>query len=61
MAAPQISKAQWKAIAANRKVKDAKGVRFLKVKEGEGEKLMEVRVFAKDEHIKEPVPAEWLQ
>jgi hypothetical protein len=59
--APQISKEQWKAIPAARKKKDAKGVRFLKVKEGDGEKLMEVRVFAKAEHIKEPVPAEWLQ
>ena len=61
MAAPQMSKGQWKAIPAARKKKDAKGVRFLKVKEGDGEKLMEVRVFAKDEHIKDPVPAEWLQ
>lgn len=41
--------------------KGAKGVRFLKVKEGAEEKLMEVRVFANAEHIKEPVPAEWLQ
>jgi hypothetical protein len=31
------------------------------VKEGDGEKLMEVRVFANEEHIKEPVPAEWLR
>lgn len=61
MAAPQISKEQWKAISAKRKKKDAKGVRFLKVKEGDGEKLVEVRVFSKAEHIKEPVPAEWLQ
>ena len=61
MAAPQMSKEQWKAIPAQRKKKDAKGVRFLKVKEGEGEKLMEVRVFANSEHIKDPVPAEWLQ
>ena len=56
-----MSKAQWKAVPAKRKKKDAKGVRFLKVKEGEGEKLMEVRVFTNTEHIKEPVPAEWLQ
>ena len=61
MATPQMSKEQWKAIPAQRKKKDAKGVRFFKVKEGEAEKLMEVRVFAKSEHIKDPVPAEWLQ
>jgi hypothetical protein len=61
VAAPQLSKEQWKAIPAQRKKKDAKGVRFLKVKEGDGEKLMEVRVFAKAEHITEPVPSEWLQ
>jgi hypothetical protein len=61
VATPQMSKAQWKAVPAQRKKKDAKGVRFLKVKEGDGEKLMEVRVFAKDEHIKDPIPAEWLQ
>jgi hypothetical protein len=56
-----MSKEQWKAVPANRKKKDAKGVRFLKVKEGDGEKLVEVRVFAKQEHITDPVPAEWLQ
>jgi hypothetical protein len=56
-----MSKEQWKAIPAQRKKKDAKGVRFLKIKEGEAEKLMEVRVFANAEHIKDPVPAEWLQ
>lgn len=61
MATPQMSKEQWKAIPAQRKKKDAKGVRFLKVKEVEAEKLMEVRVFANAEHIKDPVPAEWLQ
>jgi hypothetical protein len=61
VAAPQMTKAQWKAVPAQRKKKDAKGVRFLKVKEGDSEKLVEVRVFAKDEHIKDPVPAEWLQ
>jgi len=61
VAAPQMSKAQWRALPAQRKKKDAKGVRFLKVKEGEGEKLVEVRVFANAEHVKEPVPAEWLQ
>jgi hypothetical protein len=61
VATPQISKEQWKAVPANRKKKDAKGVRFLKVKEGEGEKLVEVRVFANPQHITEPVPAEWLQ
>jgi hypothetical protein len=61
VAVPQISKAQWKAVPAKRKKKDAKGVRFLKVKEGDSEKFVEVRVFSKDEHIKEPVPAEWLQ
>jgi hypothetical protein len=61
MAAPQMSKIQWKAVPSQRKKKDAKGVRFLKVKEGEGEKLMEVRVFSKAEQIKDPVPAEWLQ
>ena len=61
MATPQMSKEQWKAVPAKRKKKDAKGVRFLKVKEGDGEKLVEVRVFAKAEHIKDPVPAEWLQ
>jgi hypothetical protein len=59
--APQLSREQWKALPANRKKKDAKGVRFLRVKEGEGEKLVEVRVFARAEDIKEPVPAEWLQ
>ena len=61
VAAPQMSKAQWRALPAQRKKKDAKGVRFLKVKEGEGEKLVEVRVFANAEHVKEPVPVEWLQ
>ena len=61
MAAPQMSKEQWKAVPANRKKKDAKGIRFLKVKEGDAEKLVEIRVFANPEHIKDPVPAEWLQ
>jgi hypothetical protein len=61
MAAPQMSKAQWKALPVGKKKKDAKGVRFLKVKEGEGEKLVEVRVFANPEHITDPVPADWLQ
>ena len=61
MAAPQLTKAQWKALPAKRKKKNAKGVRFINVKEGEGEKLVEVRVFAKAEHIKDPVPAEMLQ
>jgi len=60
MAAAQMSKAQWKALPAKRKKRNTKGVRFLKVKEGEGEKLVEVRVFANPEHVKEPVPAEWL-
>jgi hypothetical protein len=60
VAAPQLTKAQWKAVPTQRKKKDAKGVRFLKVKEGEGEKLVEVRVFTDPAHIKEPVPAEWL-
>jgi hypothetical protein len=55
-----LTKAQWKAVPTQRKKKDAKGVRFLKVKEGEGEKLVEVRVFTDPAHIKEPVPAEWL-
>lgn len=59
--APQLSKEQWKALPAKRKKKDAKGIRFIKVKEGDAEKLMEVRVFSKAEHIKEPVPPEWLQ
>jgi hypothetical protein len=61
VAAQQLSKEQWRALPANRKKKNAKGVRFLKVKEGDGEKLVEVRVFSKAEHIKDPVPAEWLQ
>lgn len=61
MAAPQMSKEQWKALPAERKKRDAKGVRFLKVKEGEGEKLVEVRVFANAQHITDPVPADWLQ
>lgn len=61
MAAPQMTREQWKALPAARKKKNAKGVRFVKVKQGEGEKLMEVRVFARAEHIKDPVPAEWLQ
>lgn len=61
MAAPGMSKAQWKALPAQRKKRDAKGVRFIKVKEGEGEKLVEVRVFSQADQIKEPVPAEWLQ
>ena len=61
MAAQQLSKDQWRALPASRKKKNAKGVRFLKVKEGDGEKLVEVRVFSKAEHIKDPVPAEWLQ
>jgi hypothetical protein len=56
-----MSKAQWQAVPAQRKKRDGKGVRFLKVKEGDGEKLVEVRVFANPEHIKDPVPAEWLQ
>jgi hypothetical protein len=56
-----MSKEQWKAVPANRKKKDAKGIRFLKVKEGDAEKLVEIRVFANPEHIKDPVPAEWLQ
>lgn len=59
--APQLTKAQWKALPAKRKKKNAKGVRFLRVKEGDGEKLVEVRVFAKAEHVKEPVAAEMLQ
>ena len=61
MAAPQMTKEQWKAVPSQRKKKDAKGVRFLKIKEAEGEKLVEVRVFANPEHITDPVPAEWLQ
>jgi hypothetical protein len=61
VAAPQMSKEQWKAVPAQRKKKDAKGVRFLKLKEGDGEKLVEVRVFTDSQHIKDPVPAEWLQ
>jgi hypothetical protein len=61
VAAPQMTKAQWKAVPAKRKKKDGKGVRFLKVKEGDGVKLVEVRVFAKDEYIKDPVPDEWLR
>jgi hypothetical protein len=56
-----MTREQWKALPAARKKKNAKGVRFVKVKEGDGEKLMEVRVFARAEHIKDPVPAEWLQ
>jgi hypothetical protein len=60
VATPQLSKAQWQAVPARRKKRDGKGVRFLKVKEGDGEKLVEVRVFANPEHIKDPVPAEWL-
>jgi hypothetical protein len=56
-----MSKAQWNAVPSKRKKKDAKGIRFLKVKDGEGEKFVEVRVFSKEEHIKDPVPAEWLQ
>jgi len=60
MATPQISKAQWKALPAKKKKKNAKGIRFIKVKEGDTEKLIEVRVFAKDEYIKDPAPAEWL-
>jgi hypothetical protein len=31
------------------------------VKEGDGEKQMEVRVVANPEQIEEPVPATWLQ
>ncbi len=61
MPAPQMTKAQWKALPASRKKKDAKGVRFVKVKEGDTEKLVEVRVFANPEHIKDPIPAEWVQ
>jgi len=61
VAAPQMSKEQWKAVPAKRKKKDAKGVRFLKLKEDDGEKLVEVRVFTDPQHIKDPVPAEWLQ
>lgn len=61
MAAVHMSKAQWKALPAKRKKRDAKGVRFIRMKEGEGEKLVEVRVFANAEHVKEPVAAELLQ
>jgi hypothetical protein len=61
MPAPQMTKEQWKAVPAGRKKRDAKGVRFLKVKEGDTEKLVEVRVYPKAEDIKDPVPAEWLQ
>jgi hypothetical protein len=60
VAALQMSKEQWKAVPARRKKKDAKGVRFLKLKEGDSEKLVEVRVFTDPQHIKDPVPAEWL-
>jgi hypothetical protein len=59
--AQQMSKAQWNAVPTKRKKKDAKGVRFLMVKDGDSEKFVEVRVFSKEEHIKDPVPAEWLQ
>ena len=59
--AQHMSKEQWKAVPSNRKKKDAKGVRFLKVKEGDGEKLVEVRVFSNAERITDPVPAEWLK
>ena len=59
--AQQMTKAQWKAISPKRKKKNNKGVRFLKVKEGEGEKLVEVRVFTNAEHVKDPVPEEWLK
>jgi hypothetical protein len=61
VAVHQMTKAQWKAVPAKRKKKDGKGIRFLKVKEGEGVKLVEVRVFAKDEYIKNPVPDELLR
>jgi hypothetical protein len=61
VAVPQMSKEQWKAVLAQRKKKDAKRVRYLKLKEGDGEKLVEVRVFTDPQHIKDPVPAEWLQ
>jgi hypothetical protein len=43
------------------KEKDAKGVRFLKLEEGDGEKLVEVRAFSDSQQIKGPAPAEWLQ
>jgi hypothetical protein len=56
-----MTKDQWKAVPGQRKKKDAKGVRFLKLKEGDGEKLVEVRVFTDPQYIKDPVPAEWLQ
>ena len=59
--AQQLTKAQWKAISPKRKKKDAKGVRFIKVKEGDGEKMLEVRVFTNAEHIKDPVPEELLK
>lgn len=59
--APQLTKAQWKALPNKKKKKNSKGIRFLRVKEGDGEKLVEVRVFANAEHIKDPVPPEMLQ
>jgi len=59
--AKQLSREQWKAIPADRKKKNPKGVRFLKIKEGGEEKLVEVRVFANSQHITEPVPEEWLK
>jgi hypothetical protein len=59
--AAHMTKAQWKALPSKRKKKDAKGVRFVKVKEGDAEKLVEVRVFANPENVKEPIAAEMLQ
>jgi hypothetical protein len=59
--AQQMTKAQWKAVPAKKKKKDNKGVRFLKIKEGDAVKLVEVRVFANPEHIKDPVPEEYLK
>jgi hypothetical protein len=59
--AQHLTKAQWKALPAKRKKKNGKGVRFLRVKKEGGEELVEVRVFAKEENVKDPVPAELLQ
>ena len=59
--APQMSKEQWKALPRERKKKNGKGVRFVKVKEGEGEALKEVRVLANAANIQEPVPEDWLK
>ena len=61
MAGSHLSKDQWKALPKQRKKRNGKGVRLIKIKEGDADKWVEVRVFAKAENVKDAVPPEWLQ